>query len=60
MSVHSAQSIAFTAKRASVAVLREGPRLIALGKPAADGPTPATVDPRDERFLLRTMLGGWA
>ena len=32
---------AFTAKRASVAVLREGPRLIALGKPAADAVTQA-------------------
>ena len=41
MSVHSAQSVAFTAKRASVAVLREGPRLIALGKPAADAVTQA-------------------
>ena len=36
MSVHSAPSVAYTAKRASVAVLRQGPRLVALGKPAAD------------------------
>ena len=33
MSVHSAPSVAFTAKRASVAILRAGPRLVVLGGP---------------------------
>jgi N-acetyl-anhydromuramyl-L-alanine amidase AmpD len=41
MSVHSAPTVAYTATRASLAVLRQGPRLVALGQPAADAVTQA-------------------
>ena len=50
MSVHSAPSVAFTAKRASVAILRAGPRLVVLGKPAADAVIAAGHRLGDEPF----------
>ena len=50
MSLHSAPSVAFTAKRASVAILRAGPRLVVLGKPAADAVTAAGHRLGDETF----------